>query len=471
LVAPEDRFPPAIEAIYETRAPNEPVVLYEGELSLVRGEKIATAPGSIRLAWEPFPRLAFELHIEGDRAFGDEFPSATESEEVYLQLPQNLGSGEAQILGSAININETVAERTFTGGIVGDFRWGNPAATESVIFHVPNFPDYMGDNITAGGSVWAGRLIAIAEGWRIELDSVVDDTRLRETLASRGGYAITHIGRATRTDGTAADFESVADLRRALFSWLSLVRGEQAEPVLFIGLHGGSRVWELWSRPSVAPWIAWRSWLPKVVMASDASPPVADLSSLLGALIRMKSDPELDRTVSRARDWYLQSVETPHTATRVVLAQAGLELMSWLRLVGDVGISEDAFDRMQASDALRIALDYARVPLEVPAYAAELHAATRMQVGGAQELDGPGAVVELRNGTVHPISRQRLADWMVELQGSLLATRYLELLLLHRLGYTGMTNDRIRWARPTPLGGPVRVPWSSDRSDACPAAD
>jgi hypothetical protein len=137
----------------------------------------------------------------------------------------------------------------------------------------------------------------------------------------------------------------------------------------------------------------------------------------------------------------------------VILAQAGLELMTWLRLVSDGVLGQEASRKLDAADALRVTLELAGIDLAVPSAVVELFAATRRVEGQSSELDGPGAVVELRNGTIHPKPLARLGEDVVMEQGGRLAIRFLEMLLLHRLGYVGDAYNRTNWISPE------LVPW------------
>ena len=93
------------------------------------------------------------------------------------------------------------------------------------------------------------------------------------------------------------------------------------------------------------------------------------------------------------------------------------------------------------------------IPSEVPSNAGKLLAAVQ-PTGGLPLLDGPSAIVGIRNGSIHPKARQRLMGYDVMLEGGFLAIRFLELLLLQYLGYTGLLFDRIDWH------GTEKVPWS-----------
>ncbi|MGO8871240.1 MAG: hypothetical protein ACLQPH_07520 [Acidimicrobiales bacterium] len=449
--APE--MEPAIEPIYRTSTPDESVDLYEGPLRLSTVGHELEGPGSIRLLWEPYPRIAFRFDVPPEFPMGANPPLGQSGAPVDLELPAHSGRGSGQVLGqTSIMSQHEPLQRTLMGTIGGDFRRGNPTATESVHFHVANFPDYVGTPVRVGGGWDSGRLTASTADWTIDLDSI-SDTDLRTELNSRGGYALTHVGRIRRVNGKAVKFEDVDRLHEHLCLWLSLLRSERCAPVLFSGVHGGEVVWQTWRSPSVAPWLGTRGWLPQVLSPPLGGLAASGLGPVLQTIISSASQTELRGGLTRAVDWYTQSVEGFHLETAAIFAQAGLELMSWLCLVFDVGLSDDAFKKLDTSDALRLALDRSGIDLQVPAALAQLYSATRSSPGHPQ-LDGPGAVVEIRNGTIHPKALQRLGDDDVRFQGGQLAIRYLECLLLHRLGYQGAVRNRTTWQLES-------VPWST----------
>lgn len=259
-------------------------------------------------------------------------------------------------------------------------------------------------------------------------------------------YGLTHVGRVRRLDGQAIAFEAVPKLLEQLHWWLSLIRGERTGPLLVMGVHQGQVIWESWEAPSVARWRGRYSWLPQ---HAGALGPVS-VDPTLQVLHDAWDNDDSRRALRRAIDWYTQSVSTAHSATRVILAQAGLELMCWLRLVRLAGMSEEGFSQMKTADKLRVTLSLADIPLGTPGTAPELFAAAQVP----PILDGPGVVTELRNGVVHPKPQGRFGEVLSAHQGAQLATRYLELLLLQRLGYKGYAHDRVHWGDAEP------VPWA-----------
>jgi hypothetical protein len=439
----------AISPRYGTSHPNTSIALYEGRVRLSGAEGSVEGNGSIQFRWQPVPRLGFSVVLPSEPAVVLGGPLG----EVTVEMVDPAGKGAGVVLGQSVHVEKDSWSRTVTGVISGEFVVGSPTATDTVVFHLPNVPSYMGTNVEEGGALWAGRLTTSTSDWRIDIDSVGDYADLQRNLAEQGGYGITHVGKVTRNDGRPVAFKAIEKFLQILPWWLTLIRSERTAPMLVVGIHEGKAIWEIWRTPTIAPWLGRRSWLPQVLFEPTKGADAVDLGSILQALIDAFNDEKLWRSLGRAIDWFSESVQSSHLATTVIFAQAGLELMSWLRLVGDGVIDEDAFKKLDAADALRLTLHLTSIELGIPMEAQQLYQATRRQPGGVAELDGPGALVEIRNGTIHPKAKLRLEDNGVMLAGGFLATRYLELLLLNRLEYSGYTFDRL-------VGGyPDRVPW------------
>lgn len=442
---------PAIRGKYETPEPNARIELHEGLLRISWESRSIECKGSIFFDWVPSPRIGFELVVPFDAGF----KMTDDLSELQVELADHGGSGRGRVWRKAMSTKaDGVIEWTLSGDMIEDFVVGNPAATDSVVFHVPNFPDCVGMQVhtDSEGGMSPERMRAVTQDWAVELDDVSYSNGLRGTLSSRGGYGITHFGRIRRNDGAAVRFEDLEHMLGALCWWLTFLRSERTGPMFILGVHDDETVWEIWRTPIVTPWSNRLSWLPKFIRDGQGrfGPPQVD--AILQYLDNLRKGSRLHETIVWAIDWYTQSVESRHLETEVIVAQAGLELLSWLCLVDEVGV--EGFDRMSAADALRIALKFASVEPDVPGAAQKLFSATR-KTSTARELDGPGAITEIRNGAIHPGSGDRLSDIDVKYQAARLAERYIELLLLHRFGYRGEMCNRIDWSAP-----PEIVPWA-----------
>jgi hypothetical protein len=167
---------------------------------------------------------------------------------------------------------------------------------------------------------------------------------------------------------------------------------------------------------------------------------------------------ELGSSIPTALSFYLEASTSAAPETSIVVGAAGLDLVSWLALVErGPGLSADAFDRLWQSDRIRLLLDAAATPREIPAELPNLgtHAANQ------NWIDGPHAIAELRNAIVHP------KKWMqagsapegVRVEAKRLLLWYFDLALLRLVGYSGAYVPHLAAFPSGTVGSPRLVPW------------
>ena len=137
----------------------------------------------------------------------------------------------------------------------------------------------------------------------------------------------------------------------------------------------------------------------------------------------------------------------------LTLAQTALETLAWAVLgVRNMQLSRSAFDKLPAAERIRMLLNWAGFPTEVPGNLSRLAA-------GAQSLedhkDGPQAMVWTRNQIVHPARSSDRRSMMreISLESNYLALRYLELTLLRLFNHHLMHEGRspLNWGQRSTL--------------------
>ena len=334
-------------------------------------------------------------------------------------------------------------------GSVQPSNLGTQEPMNFVIVHWTNIPSILpGDFLTEGGAEWSGRLAFEASGWRFTLDARSD---LSEVLrAANDGdhqFAMTHIGELRRTDDSTFDAETATHV---LMGWqiaLSFALGRWVAPNLPVGFsREGRRVWEVW-----APWRCdhirgYESWWD--THTSD------DLASLLGNFMNAYLSQEEHPIVRHLAHHVIASNHSGTTGeAKVMLAQAGLEYLGWVNLVLSSRFTQAKYGKLNAAGVLRTLLADASIPNAVPpALDGLLALATR------KGLDGPGVIAWVRNRLVHPKDPGEPYEIATLVwQTSQLLLEYAELLLLHRVGYSGRFTRRYpphRWAHTNEV-----VPW------------
>jgi len=143
----------------------------------------------------------------------------------------------------------------------------------------------------------------------------------------------------------------------------------------------------------------------------------------------------------------------------IVLTQTALELLGWAFLVEDQNLfSTKDFKKFTGAEKIRSLLRHLRIPERIPSELKSLQAAsTAFKVS-----DGPGVVVAIRNGIVHPRKAKRdsvastlpRARW----EAMQLGLWFLELAILHLSSYAGVYYNRLKKGYPS--GVVEKVPWA-----------
>jgi hypothetical protein len=327
---------------------------------------------------------------------------------------------------------------------------GTGSTLDRVLVHWMNLPQVLpGRPLGRGGSMWSGRWELETCGWKLTLDSRPDlGSALRSAAEADEEFLLTHVGEIRRAAGETFD---PATVRHLLVGWqlaLSFALGRWVSPALPNGFDGNDRrVWELW-----APWRCdtvrgYEAWWNT---HSDA-----DLSEFVDTFLRAFLDPA-EHPVARHAAMHV--ITANHSGTtgegKVMLAQAGLEYLSWVSLVLSGRMSSKAYKSMAAADRLRMMLVEAGIGTGVPN---ELDGLFDFAKG--EGLDGPSVVTWARNRLVHP--KDPAEPYRIEhlvWQAAQLLLEYGELLLLRRLGYKGGFRRRYpphRW-----IGTSEPVPWA-----------
>jgi hypothetical protein len=165
-------------------------------------------------------------------------------------------------------------------------------------------------------------------------------------------------------------------------------------------------------------------------------------------------DESTRRAVESAVSLFVETNPPGLAQMRIVLQQAGLEVLAWRMLVQEAGmISTQGFERLPASDRLRLLLTVAGIPLDLPSSRRQLRSLSDSLVWH----DGPHALTEIRNALVHPPKAERARlNSEVLAEAADLGAWYLELSLLSFLDYGE------RYANRMHLNAIQPVPWSEN---------
>ncbi len=426
---------------------NEPIEL------IISSEKLV-GKVEVIIQIQPKLRLIFQVSLTEQsvlrerRDFAILLNAFCEEDKIIIKFPSR------GILVEAKLINNKNGIFTFTPHNEPIFT-GSGKNLRSIIFHMPNFIKFLGKQdffITESAKRQRiGRILLSADGWRVTVNSVSNIDKIIESLKSRGGINITHVGMIEREENTCFTAEEANSFLSSLMYFFSFCRGLWCPPILPVGFDLlGEKVWEEWGIRQTSNWQSTLSWF-------DAHHAEV-LSKVFPGFISYWENDVWHKPIKLAIYWYIQSnVGSSGTDGSIVLAQAALELLSWVYLVEDKGyLSSDGFKQLRVSDQLRLLLSHLDIPLNIPRNLTQLIEISKRK----SWQDGPHVFTDIRNDIVHPNKKKGYGKEELPLfEIWNLGLWYIELALLRLFNYTGLYAERLQTGRW--LGDVRLVPWST----------
>ncbi|MEX5633855.1 hypothetical protein [Parafrankia sp. FMc2] len=302
------------------------------------------------------------------------------------------------------------------------------------------------------GHRWLGRKRWIIGDWEMAIDARPDlDETLEEIQESRG-FAVTHLATLRRIDRAPFIPE---ELEPALFAYqlaASFALSRWASPSLSAGVDAsGAVVWREWGVRRTDRLEGVLRWWGKNLE------PIEDIVDRVG---RRALHPQWGMAARLIIQGYLASAHGGFVEERITVGFAALEQLGWQRNVIEGGADEKQYDRgLSASKRLRMALDAASIPLDVPASLPVLQDFIASQEDKADDpKDGPRAITLVRHKLMHPKDPQILygRKGLVTEAWQLLEI-YIPLLILHWVDYSGRVKDPVMLLNDAQTIWPV--PW------------
>ena len=407
-------------------------MLYKGG-GEVRDEVGQKAVGLIEIAvrWLPSPRITFSVTGKGDPDVG-----LSQKASIHLDDGRDLSGAFSgmQITGDA------PGKSTFEmRGRVTEGEFGSREHLKSVLFSIANFPGFSGTAITnsSGLGFWLGRLVWTSDDWRLTVDDVAHRGELTEALQEDGGYALTHVALLERIDGNEIDPAELDNALVAVSRFLSFVAGTIAGVVLPRGLErSGNFAWERWSTPPAENYHGRLSCFPRDIVEGKKYR-VPELTPVFSRFLNSWDDPEWSELLRYGVAWYTTLHPHPSAETKIILAQAGLELITWTHFV-PAKMNKTKYNNMHAADRLRQLLHEANVPLYIPPSCWPLEQYITNDLPPDQDWpDGPAAFTAVRNILIHPVKNLRPLDIPADALVAVarLGVWYLQLSLMYVFGY------------------------------------
>lgn len=421
---------PSGDSTYRTKEPNAPIELGQSDGLVRLGDQTSPCKANVTLAWLPQPRV--HLKITFSEGLPEEL-SAVESAAPFAVEIEQFGQLAVLPIGWRVGSNADVRAVPATDLQV--------AATigKTAFAHLVNFHDVFARQEQDGTNARMRRGFVISDDtWHIAAAAEQGAGQLVAKLREQRGFAITHALEIQRVDGTAIETEAFNDLLSALRHFLSFARGSWTSPILALGDPTFVPRWRSWAVPNLDQWEGVDGWM---------SPHHAEvLQDVFPGFARLWRTYPWQQSIQSILYWYVHSNTLAGGLDgSIILSQAALELLAWVRLVEeDQSLSAAGFRRLTAADQIKLALSSLKVPLAIPRRLSALSAGARAD----NWTDGPTAIAEIRNAIVHPNlpKRTRLTpDMLYEAWN--LQQWYIERALLRLCGFDGACGNRLRAGR------------------------
>jgi hypothetical protein len=426
---------------FDFEVPRERVALYNGELTLVRGNDIVRGPGEIEFCWFPERRFEASLSVKwaSSAGGGDIFPlwqwGIDKSHEVRLEFPNaskgpRLLSMGYQKLGTEISVSGTLEIP------VGGFFHETYAAVDAIRFHIPNSLNLIISNPGDDQEAYSLLPHLISDTWTISLEPTADAKTAIDVLEASSGFAITQLAEIKRSDGGDISASDALDVLDALAWFLSFINADWVGPTLPVGFKSGKRVWDLWHAWKTAPWHPRITWLnPYYLEHAD---------ELFPKFMARWTVPRWREVLRTAIHWYIEAGRhAGGVEGSIVLAQTALELMASAIIVEERKmLTAKGLGRLIVAEQLRLLFSLAALPVQ-HCDTAKLAPLLSLR----KSLDAPEALTTVRNSIVH--SDLKTQNAIKGIKGALedvsqVYLWYLEMIILNFIDYRGHYWNRIK---------------------------
>jgi hypothetical protein len=285
---------------------------------------------------------------------------------------------------------------------------------------------------------WPGRQVWRLGKWTMTVDARPDLAAVIETLKETGKYAVTHLGTLQRIDQKPFTAKECEPVLTAYQFASSFVLGRFTCPALAEARDDAGRlVWREWGARLADPLGGVDAWW------NATAAPIAEPVRLLGERLL---DPTRGRVARHLAQSYVASNRGGFVEQRITIAFAALELLSWQRAVLEGRADPKKHQSKDADWRLRKMVEKAKIPISpIPAHLPALKAFAHDEGHG----DAPKAVAEVRHRITHPKVLEDIYDRdQLLIEAWWLTVRYLELLILQWVGYTGRVVDRTKRGWP-----------------------
>ncbi|MEL6930812.1 MAG: hypothetical protein AAFO95_19595 [Cyanobacteria bacterium J06600_6] len=435
---------PALKSLYTAGLANKEIVLYEGQLEIDLGNNKIQGTGRVRYVWFPNPQIQFDFLTQNSIfEILQNFNSLNSNQTSNLILVDISASPVKMFISSCTsdgNIGNSIYGRIDEAVIIKE----EPEPDLSyILFHVVNFHNFTGAESvtlqTPSSISFRSRLTFKEAGWKLTLDEIKSTKGSVSSLKQIGGFAITHIGRLEKLDGSTFSSEDGIFFLKKFSKFLSFVRGFHISIILLSGYDANAKkIWEYWEASRSDSWKNVRSWSPQ----NQES----ELTQVFPGFLQWYDS--WDDSEKKALDWYLEANYNPTVELDTIVVQVAFELLAWVFLVekGAKKFSRSQFGKLTAKNQILELFKELNISSQIPSNSSFLNDLNQFAAQNSW-IDSPSIITGMRNAITHakPQKRNQLhsSSPMVKIGATHLGLWYLEIALLKIFNYQSFYFNRL----------------------------
>lgn len=430
--------------------PNECIVIHNGIFMLKIEDQYIEIEGEVYFAWFPSSGTKFKGVVKSASEKYYKILQGFATFQLYIDN-ENIGNCLLSTFTASSLLNDFVEGSMVSTTVIGD----KTISVSKIKFKLPNFIDLQGAPIkhrdAKGLKNSKARIIFNDADYTITLDKLVNYDDLSKKLESKGGYMCLYNGEITKNKGSIS-FDDLQELTYSFSTFLSFLNGKRSSILFLQGIYDDEVIWTDYSDRFVDQYQFTVTWPNKMATGS--------LNNLWQNFSLLWKEPKHKDFLVTAIHWYIEANnQSGFSEGAIIMAQTALELIyNWLIIeTKKLLLGKDA-ESISAANKIRLLLSNLNVDPQIPD-------GFSMLKGYSDFIDGPDAIVQIRNALVHGQEEKRKKltsiDNKIKYQVLNLAIWYIELSLLYILKHEGIYLNRsvasafingktqnVPWARP-----------------------
>ncbi|MDK2407617.1 hypothetical protein QHH11_00590 [Aphanizomenon sp. PH219] len=428
--------------IYQTSYPNEDIVFFKSDLDsnskleIIHNGNCLNADGSVTFTWFPNPRLKLDISINSNDGNAC---NLTDCHDIEFKIPNQISTVSCRVKTSTFESTQKIIR------LISDFNDNIEIGSQSsqlsyVIFHIPNFVDFDYRPYITYSEQFDGAVMH-NDTWEVTVHTnraFRSIGGMKDQLLSTGGYAISHVGKIKKVNGSNFTPNELEDIIFPLHYFLAFAKGAWCSPLFPVGFDNNKQeIWKCLSVSSIVdPWRMDNTWFNQ-----DAY----SLVQLFPGFMDIWHNLDLrDAIFKVVIHLYIESCKVIGSIEiSIVLIQVALETLSWNILVTKCNdFSNKEFKKKDAAEIIRLLLNKYSIPKDIPDEFICLKQVVQTVNEPHRINDGPSVFSYLRNKITH--GKNEYVNTVVnvitdqdKLEAWKLGKWYLELVLLGLFNYSG----------------------------------